>query len=430
MRLRLATLALLLAPAAALAQGPQDYGSIYSRYALGQRFDGSTSQASMMGISGVAMRSGLYNGLANPALGADQTLVTFSAEAAVRGVRATDADGLTADATAADLAMIQLGVPLYSGRLGLTASYRPYTRVDYRAVSDGELRTDTDTLSYRVNLEGAGGLQRIALGAGGRLSKNLSVGASAEALVGTIEYLQRTEFPDGGAAFGETREARATRLYGFTSTLGATATLPSLASETDLLTVGAAMTLPTTLRGSRATTLGTSLDRDTLATEADGNVRLPLTAQGGIAYSTGERLAVSADVLYEPWSEFESDFTFGGFAADGSLDDLRNRLRVGGGVEVIPGGNRRGAGYWARTAYRLGAYTDRGLAAPQGTDISAYALTGGVSMPTRFPGTRVDLGFEVGTRGQADGIYVRDLFWRGTFTLNFGDRWFVRRRLG
>ena len=40
-----------------------------------------------------------------------------------------------------------------------------------------------------------------------------------------------------------------------------------------------------------------------------------------------------------------------------------------------------------------------------------------------------DLGFEVGTRGSTENGLVRDVFARGSFTLNFGERWFIRRRI-
>lgn len=414
----------------AAAQAPSDYGSIYSRFALGQRYDFSTSQADAMGVSGVALRSGLYNGLSNPALGADQTLTTLSAAALARGVNATDATGATSEATAGDLGLVQLGIPVTPGRLGLTLAYRPYSRVDYRASEEGEVEIDGgNPIGYRANLEGSGGLQRLSLGVGYKLNEGITVGASAETLLGTIEYLQRTEFPDSLATFLETREAEATRLYGFTGTVGATATLRKLAREDDALIFAGSFTLPTKLNGSRAVVLGSSLDRDTLSTQDDGSATLPLSARAGVTYQSGSRLLISTDAVYEPWGDFSSDFDFGGYQASGE-SILRSRLRVGAGLEWTPGGGRRNAGYFQRVNYRLGGYTETGLAAPNEQNVFTQALTGGLSLPTRLAGSRVDLGFEIGTRGGTEGVLVRDRFWRGTLTLNFGERWFVRRRLG
>ena len=315
--------------------------------------------------------------------------------------------------------------------MGLTLAYRPYSRVDYRVTEEGEVPVDGgDPAAYQANLEGSGGLQRISAGLGAKIGKVISVGASGEALIGTIEYLQRTEFPGSTSAFLGTRESEATRLYGFTGTFGATATARKLASEDDAFTVAAAFTLPTTLHGSRAFTLGTSLDRDTLRTEEDGDVRIPLTARAGLAYSRGSKFLVSTDAVYEPWQDFESDLAFGGYEPASGESELRSRVRVGAGVEWMPGGGERNASYFQRVAYRLGAYTETSLVAPSGQDVLARALTGGLSLPTSIGASRIDLGFEVGTRGRAEGVLVRDMFWRGTVTLNFGERWFVRRRLG
>lgn len=428
----LAVLAAALGTAApALAQS--DYGSVYSRFALGQRFDLSSSQADAMGVAGVAVRSGLYNGLVNPAHAADQTLATFAASGLVRGVEATDEAGTSAQATAGGIGFLQLGLPLYSNRLGLTLSYRPYSRVDYRAAEEGMVDVDgSSPTPYRSNLEGNGGLQEIAVGLGARVGATATVGATAEALVGTVEYLRRTEFPNAGPSFLETREAEATRLYGFRSTLGATATLRQLARESDALTFAGSVTLPATLHGSRAVTLGSSLNRDTLATQDDGSVRLPMTARLGAAYRASPSFLASADAVYEPWSDFDGDFAFGGYSPNGTptTAELADRLRVGGGVEWTPGGVRRGTPYLQQVSYRLGAYVENGFIRADGQDLQTRALTGGLSLPTRLSNARVDLGFEVGTRGEASGVFVRDLFWRGTLTFNFAERWFLRRRLG
>jgi len=81
-----------------------------------------------------------------------------------------------------------------------------------------------------------------------------------------------------------------------------------------------------------------------------------------------------------------------------------------------------------RSSYRIGGYAENGLYAPAGEDVTTLALTGGVSVPNRLTGARFDLGLEVGTRGSAEGVLVRDTFFKGTLTLNFGERWFVRRR--
>jgi hypothetical protein len=427
--LPLLLLAALLAPPAARAQNLSDYGSVYSRFGVGERAAFSSSMAEAMGGAGTALRSPFYTGLANPALWADLSFASFGAAADLRGVEATDAADQTSRATAGGVAALALGLPLVRDRLGFTVALRPYSRVEYRAVEEGTFTPDVgDDVAFETNLEGNGGLYQLTAGLGARLAPGLRVGASVDGYFGTLEYLQRTNFDD--PTYEETRNTRSTRLGGVSATLGAVATVPGLFAEGDGLHVGAAVALPARLSGERVQTLGFSLDRDTLTVVEEGSVTLPLSARFGVAYASPERWNVAADVLYEPWGAFESDFAFGGFDPAAGLDDLRDRLRVGGGFQVVPAGEERTAGYFARTAYRLGGYAERAFFAPGGTDLLTYALTAGLSFPTVFSAARLDLGIEAGTRGSTDGVLVRDRFVRGTATFNFGERWFLRRPLG
>ena len=430
MRLAVLTLTVLVA-AGAHAQGQNNYGSVYSRYGLGERIEFGSSQGSMLGYSGVGLRSGTYVQLTNPALWSDQAVTTFSAGASVATVRGEDENTPEASTgTAGDLSSLHLGIPLLASRLGAVVSYRPYSRVNYRAAVRDSISVEGDMVPYTLNQEGSGGLQQISGGLGVRIGRSLQVGATADYLFGTQEQLQRTQFDDG--RFLQARQSRATRLRGLTATLGAAFTASSLASEDDALTLGAAVTLPTTLNGERTVTIGESLDRDTLRTPSgqaslDGDVDLPLSVRGGLSYRSGLRWAASLDALYEPWSGFESALPLGGYAPGGE-DLLTDRYRVGGGFEITPAGRERRAGVFQRSSYRIGAYTERGLYAPTDSDVMTYALTGGLSVPSRITGARLDLGVEVGTRGSAGSVLVRDSFLRGTVTINFGERWFVRRR--
>ena len=81
-------------------------------------------------------------------------------------------------------------------------------------------------------------------------------------------------------------------------------------------------------------------------------------------------------------------------------------------------------------AYRLGFYYDQTYVSPvAGTDINTIALTGGFSLPALLAGTRLDINFEVGTRGTTDGNLVHDRLYGVSATLNIGERWFVKRKL-
>jgi hypothetical protein len=381
----------------------------------------------MLGRSGVSMRTGVYNDLSNPALWSDQMVTSFTVSGGVTGTRSIDSFTTDASrATAGDLFGVQFGVPILPGRLGATVGYRPYSRTNYRSAFTGEIVVEDSTVGYQLNQEGAGGLQQIGGGLGLRIGEVLQVGASAEAIFGSTEYLERATFTAPG--YVETRRALGTQYRGLTASIGVAATLRKLAREDDGLTLGAALTLPTRLEGDRTLTLGNSLDRDTLTSSIEGSSTLPLTARAGLSYRSGGRWLATVEGLYEPWSQFESTLPVGGFDATSGVNELQDRFRVGGGFQLVPSQSRN-ARLLQRSAYRIGGYAEQALYAPTGASISTYALTGGLSLPTRLTGARFDLGFELGTRGSTDGVLVRDTFLKGSATINFGERWFVRRRL-
>lgn len=445
MRFLFLSLFLFVGCSMADAQSNRNYGTVYSRLGLGERLSFSSSQSQMMGGASVALRSATYNGLDNPALWSDMGLTQFSVAAQIEGVETENAVGDQAKLSSGSLAGLQFGVPLLTNRLGLTFAFRPFTRVNYLAVRDGFVRDPDfpdDSLGYRVNFEGDGGLQQAQLGLGYRLGRNVSVGASVDVLFGTIDYLQRTEFDSN--SIGETRATQSTKLSGVSGTVGALVSKSGVFGEADGISVGASLSLPTRLSGKRVRTLGFSLDQDTLGTETSGDVTVPLQLAAGFSYVPDARWTIAADVRYEPWSQFESDFSFGGFDPSAECtqfcDQLRDRLRIGGGFQFLPAGADRLSPYFARTAYRLGGYYDRAYFDAVGVDegglagvseaITTLALTGGVSLPAVLPTARFDLGFEIGTRGTTERGLVRDLFIKGSATINFGERWFRQRRLG
>ncbi|MEM8600633.1 MAG: hypothetical protein AAGF99_11995 [Bacteroidota bacterium] len=412
------------------AQGANNYGSLYSRFGVGERVQFSSSQSEAMGGAGLALRSFSYAQLDNPAGWGDLALTHFTFGAQVTGTALEAADGTTSDLASGGLSTVQVAMPLLQQRLGFSLAYRPYSRVNYRAVSSDTFTPPDSSvpLDYRINYEGDGGLQEVQAGLGYRLSPSVLVGASVNAHFGTIDYLQRTEFPSS-TSFIETRSTESVRVAGVTGTLGVIASTPRLFRENDVLAFAATVRLPAFLSGERVETVGISLDRDTLATETNGSIRLPMEVAAGIAYNASNALRLAIDSRYEAWgSQFDSDFALGGFVPGGA-DDLRDRWRLGGGLEWRPAGTRRRAPYLARVAYRLGGYVDQGYLAPTGSSLTTYAATVGLSLPALIPTASFDLNLEVGQRGDTDGLLVQDTFLKASATINFGERWFLRRRI-
>lgn len=412
----------------ARAQSSPD-GSLYSRFGIGELQSFSSSQIEAMGGVAPSMHSLNYLNFSNPGTWADQVLTRAAAGFTYQTLSISDAAENQSRLSSGFLNAVQFSFPLLERRLGLAIGFLPFSRVSYSVQQPGTLyptNPEPDTVAYTVSFEGGGGLQQIVGGVGYRINPNFSVGVSVQGLFGIIENGRRTSIFEAG--FQQTNVATETRLTGITGTLGSLFTTRSLLREEDFITVGAAFTLPTTLSGERVRTLGEGLDRDTLSTIGSGSVRLPLRLEVGMAYHPDPRWIVSTGGKYEPWTDFESDFSFPALGIEG--DPLSNRIRAGAGVEFLPAGADQLSPYLTRIAYRLGFYLDQSYISPNPDErIRTMAVTGGLSLPTLMSGTRLDINLDVGTRGSTNDNLVQDVFYRLSANVNFGERWFQQTKL-
>lgn len=411
------------------AQGATD-GTIYSRFGIGDLRSFSTSQVQAMGGGGSSMLTLNYVNTQNPGSWGTQVFTRAAVGFVYQGLYTTDASENTSILTQGTLNAVQFGFPLLTQKLGVGISYEPYSRLDYRVRVEGAMTPGgsvADSSAYIIDYEGNGGLQKVAAGLGYRISRYLSIGANFDFYFGILESGRTTSFLETG--YLQTRLVTATRMSGISGTVGAIAMVPGLLGEDDLLTIGAAVTLPAHLSGHRVQTLGQDLDRDTLGTRLQGNTVLPFRSRLGLSYRPDDRWTVVIDGQYEPWKQFESDFLFPGYTSE---DDnlFENRMRASAGVEFLPGGGDPLTPFLQRVAYRLGFYYDEFYVNPvPDVNLNTIAITGGISLPTMFPGTRIDINGEVGTRGTTDFNLVRDTFYRLAVNVNVGERWFERRKL-
>ena len=429
-----AVLLLAVPPAQAQSNGE---GTIYSQFGMGSLLEFSSSQSRAMGGGGYALRSLNYNPDANPALWSDQVYTRLSGSASFQSVSSEDGSGNSGQLSSGNVQAVQFSFPLYERTLGVGLSFQPYSRSNYSATLTGQERVGPQQgteARYETTFSGSGGLHRLRGGLGYRINDILSVGASADLLFGIIESQRRTTWPNT-QALRDVVLADGVQLSGFTGTLGGHLALADVLATDDALSVGASVTLPARLSGERFRTLDEDLARDTLSSER-GNVTLPLKGRLGVSYQPGPRWTFVLDGSFDPWSTFSSDFSAGTGTTEptrfpvGGTGTLADRWRLSTGAEVVPAGEDELAGYFAQAAYRFGSYVEQMYVRPdRQTPLYEFAVTAGVSLPTSLSGTRIDVNTIAGTRGTSSDALVRDLFVGGSLHVNFGERWFQRRKL-
>ncbi len=429
-RLFLAALSVLFLFVPSVSAQNTGDGTIYSRFGIGELRSFGSGQTEAMGGGGFGLRSLNYVNLENPASWGDQVLTRAVAGLRYQNLRA-NADGFEESVLSeGNLGVIQFSFPIVDRKFGIAAGFQPFSRVSYRVQLTGRTLTDptaADSSDYRIDFEGNGGLQQIVGGAGLQITPQFSIGAGLHFIFGVLDYGRRTSFP--ASRLQPANLVTSTRMSGLMGSFGAMYTTRALLGESDILSLSTRFRTPGFMTARRVQKLGESLDVDTLGAPINGDVTLPWSLAAGAAYHPDARWIIVADALYEPWTSFESDLPFAG-TPDAGNGELADRLRLSAGVEFLPAGSDLLDPYFSRVAYRLGAYYDRSYVSPiPDVTIGTAALTGGFSFPTMLSGTRLDINFEVGTRGTTDHELVRDVFYRVSVNLNVGERWFQRQRL-
>lgn len=405
-------------------------GSIYSRFALGQREAYHSAKSRAMGGGGFALRSIDFTNHANPASLSDQIFTRFSGGFTLQGLTETAENADESRLRSGYLNALQISFPLITNRLGFGFSFEPFTRVNYRVDTVGSLVVDPDEgtpESYITSFHGNGGIQRMSGGLGLAVGSRLHIGIRTDLLFGHVEEIQQIDFQNIRLSDGNITSS--TRLRGTTGTLGLRYVIRNVIGNQDVLSIGAAYTLPVSLSGKRVHTRGEGERRDTLGTSVKGSVDLPMAFGFGMAYQPNPMWTFIADVLYEEWSTFKSEFDFPGYSV-GNSAGFSDRVRVSAGVEFYPGARSSSSTFFQRVALRIGAYTDKSYVSPDPDhEINSFGVTGGLSLPSVVGGTSLDINLDVGRRGTTDYGLIRDKFVRLGISFNFGERWFDRAKL-
>ncbi len=406
-------------------------GSLYSRFGMGDLFQYHTSQIQGMGGGGTALTSLNYVNLGNPATWSDQQLTRMAGSVLFQGLEISNENGDASRLNSSLLQAFQISFPIKAGKFGAAISYAPYSRVAHRVRQTDTVLDSDPTLinpaAYSISFLGEGGLQKASIGVGYRPSPRFSVGASTDFIFGILSETRITEF--NTSALFRTSFRSSTRLAGVSSTIGALFSLPRLLSNQDALSIGMSISTPTSLGGTQTQTVGEGNGQDTLGVALKGDVDLPVRTNLGLSYHANSKWTFVADYTLEPWSSFDSELSIPGFIP-GESSFLDDRSRFSMGASFLPSGNPLDP-YFKRVGFRLGFYTDTGyIKLSDNQELNTVALTGGISMPTLFPGTRIDLNLEVGRRGSTNQNLVKESFFKFHLNVNIGERWFERRKLG
>lgn len=404
--------------------------SVYSVLGLGIPQDFLSVHGTGMSLIGVATPDRTKGSLANPAMWGTTYLTHMTVTGNVTTFSATD--GTTnANSTLVGFDRFQAQIPVIRERLGVSAGLYRSTDVRYSLVDTNSIVLPTaDSVSvvdYFTSVTGVGGINRLELGFGLRVTDNIYVGYAPSLKFGIIDEDNQILFQS--SLFTPVRYNERTRYAGLAHRFGTMIILPRIFSSNDQIVFGATATLPTELTARRKVNTriltGQIINDLELIPESDfgsQNVTYPFETTIGLSYFASRYTLFAAELHYQQWSELNA------FGSDDSIEFMKDRLRLGFGFEY-DAFSRGNEGLFNSLIYRAGVSYDNGHLSIDGTDIETMLFSVGLGIPSPAMGSSLDLSFDFGLRGSDNNGLVRERIFGLRASLSFSELMFLQRRV-
>ncbi|MGG5577816.1 hypothetical protein ACPDHL_10810 [Myroides sp. C15-4] len=409
----------LILSAQAFAQ--QGTASPYSFYGIGDLGYNGTNEYKAMGGNSVYSDS-LHLNLMNPAAISQLKATTFSVGSTSKFYNFKSDQG-SDNIKRQSLDYFALGLPLtkkYSVIFGL----QPYSNVGYKIENE-----QTNTLNQKTNnqLEGEGGVNRVFLGAGYEINKNIQVGVQASYYFGNTKHTDLITMTDAGDGFGLTSRTSEVRRIDYTGyEIRAAVQYQGKYKEYDW-------------QANLTYSPETKLTADNLT-----NLRI-LNANGGIVDSREvfngstnlkkpQELAIGAGIGKNLKWFVSGQFTYlensklGNSWNQSAYSGFEDTKRYAIGGFYIPKYNSF-TSYFDRVVYRAGfRYENTGLVL-KNESINDYAVSVGAGFPL-FGRTlsNVNIGLEYGSRGTKNSGLIKENYFNLSIGLSLNDFWFMKRK--
>lgn len=397
--------------------------SPYSYFGIGDPLTLKSVEEMSMGRIGGDSDSPYRVSLTNPASYASLQFTTY---VFAGGNKVTQFDDGNDKQTSshAGLTYLALGIPI-RGNQGLAFGLELNTSVGYSLLST---TLDDDGNIIEVDdFQGSGGTNRVFVGYGYKFPFNLSLGAEAAYIFGNIENSIKNRrlgvqlatkykvdgWIDGfqfktGAQYTHALPNELKAKFGLSATLG-----HDLDDDSDEI-----------LYSLNNSSSSTEIPVDTLYNNRyRSTISYPLKSV--ISVGVGKEDLWYAGLEYEMMDAIDMQSPF--YAQqDAYRYTSSNRFSVGG--FYLPNFNAI-SNYWQRITYRAGfSYRKLGINVND-TEINDYGISFGVGLPVGMQLSNINLGFEVGQRGENTNNLIKENYFNFRLSLSLNDKWFRKREL-
>lgn len=391
--------------------------SPYSFYGIGDiKFSGTLENRSMGGIS-IAQDTTHIN-LQNPAGYANLKWTTFTIGGGSNYSK-QKSGGESAKAQKTTLDYLALGIPLskkFGGAFGLI----PYSSVGYRIANENP---DPAQISKRFN--GWGGLNRVFMGFGYNVVKNLNVGVNAYYNFGKVQSNSLEYIPEISTG---SRELNVTNLSGVNFNIGMM--YKTKFNEKLSLFSSLYYTPGSTLKAENTRSIATvayNSNFDLQIIDASGetttkaDLKLPKKLAFGAGIGDSKKWLLGGEIAVQGSGNLANNYN--------TIDDVRyeNSERYSIGGYYTPNSNPFSS-YFKRITYRGGFKFEKTGLIVNSTSINDTALTFGMGLPITGSLSNLNVGLEYGQKGTTSNNLVQENYFSLSVSFSLNDKWFVKSK--
>jgi hypothetical protein len=375
--------------------------SYYSSIGLGLPFYYISARSAGVGGAGISLQDRLSLNALNPAANDTKGMTTIAVNFQYESVENSTENDKT-NTRQGEPVGFRILMPI-KGDIAFVVGIKPLISSRYLISAD----QFDDDLEYTKSVRGSGGLSSVQVGLKCKPYRWIDVGTNFNFIFGSYREDWKTTFYL--SEYRNTTERITSNMHGFGFELG---TLMSLPNDFSL---GLVFSSGSDLNGETQLISSISGENEPV----DISFTYPYSYGIGLSYALN-KMVVMADYYNQAWTKYKFQ--------NASNPDFHDLWRIGGGLEYTDSRDPYGR-YSRRISWRVGGYMMSLPYTDNNNDpIREKFVTFGIGLPFFSDAGRVDIAFEIGTRGDLPSSLFKESIFRLRGSITAGERWFRRGR--
>lgn len=386
----------------------QGTSSPYSFYGIGEsRFKGTLENRSMAGVA--VEQDSIHLNIENPASYASLGQTTFT----VGGTFATNnikSNTESSKAQRSTFDYLALGIPM--GKFGAGFGLVPLSSVGYKI-------SDLNPTQGGVNsqLEGKGGVNKVFLGLGYKITPKWNIGADVQYNFGKIST---TTIEAVTGVQSATRETNASELSGVNFNIG-TMYQTKIDKKLNLYT-SLNYTFASTLTSDSSRIIEVDGDPDDVTGDpVENTLKLPNKITFGAGVGEARKWLVGTTIAFQGDGKLNNYYN----SSDNVRYEKYSKYAVGG--YYVPNYTSFSS-YFSRITYRAGLKFEKTGLIVNNESINDVGMSLGAGFPITGTFSNVNFGIEFGKKGTTSAGLVQENYLNFSLSFSFNDKWFVKSK--